>query len=118
MPGRRTTPQGYRRAIQLRKQPTPAESALWSLLRNGRLRGVSFRRQHAIGPYVADFCSPRHKLIIEVDGSPHRNVHERDAARTAFLESRGYRVLRFWNSRVLHDAEGVAQAIVEALQLT
>ena len=90
---------------------------LWAYLRDGRLRGVTFRRQHAIGPYVADFCAPRHKLIVEVDGGQHAERREQDAERTAFLASEGYRVLRFWNQDVLHNIEGVTAVIVEALQL-
>lgn len=64
----RGNPNTKRNAIELRKEPTPAESKLWSRIRNDQL-GVTFRRQHAIGNYIADFCSPKAKLIIELDGS-------------------------------------------------
>jgi very-short-patch-repair endonuclease len=79
----------------LRKTPTPAEAKLWEYLRGNKVAGVSFRRQHAIGPYVVDFCSPRQKLIIEFDGDLHGVQREYDAQRTAFLESQGYNVVRF-----------------------
>jgi very-short-patch-repair endonuclease len=95
MPSRRTTPKGYDHARQLRKQPTPAERLLWTHLRDNKLLGVSFRRQHAIGEYVTDFCSPKMKLIIELDGSPHQEQHIYDNQRTEYLSSQGYKVIRF-----------------------
>ena len=66
MPPRRTTPKGYENARKLRKEPTPAEGKLWAYLRGNKLNGINFRRQHAIGNYVPDFCSPKAKLIIDV----------------------------------------------------
>jgi very-short-patch-repair endonuclease len=110
MPPRRTTPFGYARACHLRKVPTPAEGKLWTYLR-GEVLGVNFRRQHAIGPYIADFCAPRRKLILELDGSQHLERQAYDAERTRFLESRGCRVLRFWNREVMNDIQGVLAAI-------
>jgi very-short-patch-repair endonuclease len=97
--------------------PTPAEAKLWAFLRRGQLGGVTFRRQHAIGRYVVDFCAPKLKLIVELDGSPHLRVAEQDAARTRELEAKGYRVLRFWNSQVATDMEGVSRALLDALKL-
>ncbi len=117
MPPRRTTPLGYEHGRLLRKEATPAEAKLWACLRKGRLRSVVFRRQHPIGPYVADFCAPRHHLVIEVDGSQHLQQEEADAQRTEFLISQGYRVLRFWNNQVMNDINAVAAAILDALQL-
>ena len=76
--------------------------------------GIHFRRQHAIDKYITDFCSPREKLVIELDGSQHGSAS--DAERTAFLERRGYRVLRFWNAQVLKDIEAVLIAIRQALE--
>jgi very-short-patch-repair endonuclease len=70
MPPRRTTPTGYKLARKLRKEPTPAERKLWSYLRGNKLNGINFRRQHAVGNYIPDFCSPKAKLIIELDGLP------------------------------------------------
>lgn len=110
MPPRRTTPTGYQKARQLRKELTPAERKLWAALRGEQL-GVSFRRQHAIGPYIVDFCCIKKKLVIEVDGSQHLEQVEYDNARTAFLATQGYRVLRFWNSEVQKDLNGVIRRI-------
>ena len=98
---RRSTSQTMRHANELRKEPSLAEARLWSRLRNHRLHRVGFRRQHAIGPYIADFCAPGRKLVIEVDGSQHLDQLEYDAQRTAYLAEQGYRVLRFWNHEVL-----------------
>ena len=73
--------------------------------------GVHFRRQHAIGQYIADFCAPRKKLIIELDGSQHLRQHEHDEERTRYLELHGYKVIRFWNNDVMNDMEGVIRSI-------
>jgi very-short-patch-repair endonuclease len=75
------------------------------------MKDVHFRNQHAIGNYVVDFCSPRRKLIIELDGSQHLEQEEYDAERTIFLEAKGYRILRFWNNQVMNDIEGVLRVI-------
>ena len=104
------------RAWELRQELTPAERKLWPYLRMLREQGVRFRRQHAIGPYVADFCAARQQLIVEVDGSSHIEQHERDDERTAYLKLHGYRVLRFWNSQVMNDIEGVLRAIMAAVK--
>ncbi len=104
------------RAGQLRQEMTPAEKRLWDAIRNNQLQGVSFRRSHAIGRYIADFCSPRQKLIIELDGNPHHTRQEADATRTQYLEALGYRVLRFWNSRVMEDLNGVLLEIRIVIQ--
>jgi len=106
------------RASELRNAPTDAEGKLWAYLRLKRLKGVRFRRQHAIGHYVVDFCSPEARLIIEVDGSQHLRQQEQDAERTAYLESEGYRVLRFWNKDIMNDIEAVAGRILEVLEGT
>ena len=115
MPAKRTTPKGYKQARELRKVPTPAEIKLWAYLRGGRLKGVKFRRQHAIGYYVPDFCSIKPKLIIELDGSQHLEQDEYDTERTAFFKSKGYRVLRFWNNDVLNDVNSVLKVILWTL---
>jgi very-short-patch-repair endonuclease len=77
--------------------------------------GIHFRRQHAIGKYIVDFCAPRKKLIIELDGSQHLEQRDYDAERTQFLEAQGYRVLRFWNSDVINTTDAVLQVIWNAL---
>jgi very-short-patch-repair endonuclease len=79
-------------------------------------KGISFSRQATIGPYFVDFACHQWRIVIEVDGSQHMARAGADAARTAFLESRGYRVLRFWNNDVLQQTEGVLAAIHEVLR--
>ncbi len=116
MPLPRTTPRGYDRARKLRKEPTPAEAKLWAALRNNQLDGVGFRRQHAIGQYIVDFCSPKKKLVIELDGGQHTELDEYDNQRTEFLESMGYRVMRFWNNEVMGDINSVLRAIHMAME--
>ena len=76
---------------------------------------VHFRKQHAIGNYIVDFCAPRKKLIIELDGSQHLEQQEYDAERTEFLKSKGYTVLRFWNNAVLNNMDSVLNVIWDAL---
>jgi very-short-patch-repair endonuclease len=106
----------YFRARQLRKEPTPAEAKLWAYLRRNQINGVYFRRQHAIGKYIVDFCSLRRKLVVELDGSQHLGQEEHDQERTAFLMTKGYSVLRFWNDQVLNDIQGVIRVIDLELQ--
>ena len=112
---KRTTPKMMHRAGELRKEPTPAEARLWAYLRVLREDGVRFRRQHSIGPYITDFCAPRIKLIVEVDGSQHLEQEEYDAERTVFLEAQGYQVLRFYNRDVMNDISGVMGVIQDAI---
>jgi very-short-patch-repair endonuclease len=116
MSQKRSTPIIMNRAAELRKEPTPAESILWAYLRKNQLNGVRFRRQHAIGPYITDFCSPRSKIIIELDGSQHLDNEEYDKSRTRYFYEKGYKVLRFWNNEVANDLNGVIQAIFNELE--
>ncbi|MDJ0950228.1 MAG: endonuclease domain-containing protein [Alphaproteobacteria bacterium] len=103
------------RARDLRKNPTEAEKLLWSRLRLRQIGGVRFRRQVPIGPYVVDFASHEAKLIIEVDGGQHASNQEMDGRRTRWLESEGYRVIRFWNNEVLANTEAVLHSIDDCL---
>ncbi len=103
------------RARRLRKQMTDAEKRLWSHLRRDGLDGNHFRRQKPVGPFVADFVCVARRLVIEVDGGQHAEHAGADARRTAFLERRGYRVVRFWNNEVLANTEGVLETIRIAL---
>ncbi len=103
-----------RRARDLRTNATEAEKKLWLHLRADRL-GVRFRRQFPIGPYFADFACPTQKLVIELDGGQHAERQDYDGRRTAFLTEQGYRVLRFWNTDVMKNAEGVVAAIANEL---
>lgn len=102
------------RARQLRRNMTDAERRLWSRLRRRKLHGRRFRRQHPIGPFIADFACPEEKLVIELDGGQHAERKEQDAARTRWLAARGYRVLRFWNNDVLTQTDAVVQVIAAA----
>jgi very-short-patch-repair endonuclease len=113
---KRSTPKLLHRAAEQRKEPTSAEAKLWFYLRTLREDGIHFRRQHAIGPYIADFCAPRYKLIIEVDGSQHLDQQDYDTDRTASLETSGYKVLRFWNTDVLNSIQDVMTQILQALE--
>jgi len=112
---KRTTPKIFARAKQLRREMTPAEIKLYGHLRAHRMGGVHFRPQHAIGNYIVDFCAPRKKLIVELDGSQHLEQEEYDEERTAFLKSKGYRILRFWNNDVINNIDSVLSMIYEAL---
>ena len=103
-------------ARRLRREQTDPEGILWHHLRARQMRGAKFRRQFPIGPYFADFCSTERRLIIELDGAQHVERSREDEVRTSFLESEGYRVLRFWNSQVLESAEEVLGAIDELLR--
>jgi very-short-patch-repair endonuclease len=111
MPPKTTTPRIMHHAGELRKQQTEAEAKLWSRLRAHRVSGVQFRRQHAIGNYIVDFCAPRRKLIIEVDGSQHLEQGEYDSKRTEYFQSKGFRVLRFWNNEVMSNIDSVMGVI-------
>ena len=86
---------------------------LWRVLRSRQHNGVKFRGKVEIDGYIADFLCSSQRLIIEVDGGQH--APDRDAARTAYLESHGFRILRFWNSDVLENLDGVWLRIDEAL---
>lgn len=115
MPPKRSTAKIMHRAGELRREPTPAEAQLWKYLRSRTLHGTHFRRQYAIDKYIVDFCAPRTKLIIEVDGSQHVDQREYDLERTEFLKSKGYRVLRFWNNDILNNIQGVMSVILQAI---
>ena len=113
---KRTTPKVFGHAKQLHCNMTSAEVKLWARLRAHRLEGIHFRNQHAVGNYVVDFCAPRKKLIIELDGSQHMEQEEYDKERTEYLESKGYTILRFWNNDVMRDIDCVICAIIQAME--
>ena len=100
---------------RLRHQATNAETKLWFALRDRRLGGFKFVRQEAIGSYVVDFVCREKRLIIEVDGGQHAD-NPRDLTRDATLRAEGYQVLRFWNSEILTNEDGVLTAILAKLQ--
>lgn len=99
----------------MRADGSAIEARLWEQLRNKRLSGVKFARQVVIGPYIADFVARFFKLIVELDGDSHGNQAEYDARRTAYLTQQGYRVIRFSNSEVVGNLNGVLELI--ALEL-
>jgi very-short-patch-repair endonuclease len=103
------------KARQLRRDQTDAEQTLWARLRDRQLCGAKFRRQHPVGPFVADFCCPQRKLVVELDGGQHAEEVAADHKRSRFLEEQGYRVLRFWNHDLLQNTEAVLERIAEAL---
>lgn len=103
------------RSRELRTNSTDAEKKLWRQIRNRQLEGIRFNRQVPIGPYICDFAARSHKLIVELDGGQHAEAASYDQARTRFLETRGYRVIRFFNNDVLQNIAGVMEAISLAL---
>jgi very-short-patch-repair endonuclease len=96
------------RARSLRANMTGAETRLWRALRRDQLNGVSFRKQHPIGPYTVDFYCSRLRLAVEVDGGQHAELRkEADERRTQWLAEKGVTVVRYWNNDVLSNLEGV-----------
>jgi very-short-patch-repair endonuclease len=104
------------RARDARRHPTTAEAALWQLLRNRRFAGYKFRRQHPVGPFIADFACLALRLVVELDGSQHVE-RVADVGRTEWLESEGWHVVRFWNNDVLNDAARVLDALFQSMAL-
>ncbi len=99
---------------ELRKNQTPWEQKLWRVIRNRGIGGLKFRRQVKIGAHVVDFCCLESKLVIELDGG-HHNEQEHmklDEIRKRQIESLGFKVLRFWNTEVDSNLEGIIQAIL------
>src|SRR4030065_2975750 len=115
MSPQKITPTPHQLAHDLRHNLTDTEARLWSYLRAHRLHNVHFRRQHTIGKYIVDFCAPRYKLIIELDGSQHLKNKAQDNERYSYLATKGYRILRFWNNEVSNSLEGVIIAIEQEL---
>ena len=100
---------------QLRKKMTPAEAFLWTQLKSRKLDKIRFTRQHSIGHYIVDFYCASEKLIIELDGQGHFNLEaqEYDRKRTVYLESFGYKVIRFENKMVFDYLPSVVMEIRE-----
>ncbi len=118
MPVRRGHVSGETRshARRLRREMTPAEKEIWRRLRDRGLFAVRFRRQYPIEPYIVDFCCAEAMLVIEIDGDTHADSGRRDDARTKRLEYLGYRVIRFTNSDVHRNRDGVLEAIRQAVE--
>ena len=104
-------------ARHLRRNFTPAEASFWILLHPLRQSGWHFRRQAPIGPYIVDFACKRSRLIVEIDGDSHYTDPgiARDTIRSAYLASRGYRILRFTNHDVLANPDGVFETVTTVL---
>src|SRR3954454_19440496 len=98
-------------ARTLRRNSTDVERLMWRLLRDRRFAGIKFRRQVAIGPYIADFASIQHQIAVEVDGGQHGGAS--DERRDVFLAARGWRVIRFWNNDVLQNRSGVLERLLQ-----
>ena len=98
-------------ARKLRQQATDAERMLWKYLRAHRMAGYKFRRQVVIEPYIVDFVCLEARLIVEADGGQHLEQVEGDLKRSVFLESLGYKVMRFWNHEILGDIHTVLERI-------
>ena len=99
------------KAKENRNNPTEAEAALWSQLRNKQLDGYKFRQQHLIGDFIVDFVCLSKKLVIEVDGGIHKETKEYDEERTKILADRGFEVLRFKNEEVLGDIDVILEQV-------
>ena len=100
------------KARHLRHQATDAEKKLWGLLRSRQLAKCKFRRQVSLGRFIVDFVCFEHRLVLELDGGHHQDQSAYDAQRTTWLESQGFRVLRFWNHQVLTEPTAVQEAIL------
>jgi very-short-patch-repair endonuclease len=105
-------------ARALRKRLTPQEVKLWVKLRELKPLGYHFRRQAPIGHYIVDFVSFRFQIVIEADGGQHGMPDDArsDQVRDAFLQSQGFKVLRFWNSDIDANLAGVIESILNALK--
>jgi very-short-patch-repair endonuclease len=102
-------------ARELRNNATTAERFLWRHLRRRQLNGCKFRRQRPVGPYICDFVCLEASVVVEIDGSQHVTQAPYDSKRDAFLRSRGFRVLRFWNGDVFAQTDAIVETIFEAL---
>jgi very-short-patch-repair endonuclease len=99
----------------MRREPTDAEQKLWSMLRGKRLAGWKFKRQEQVGDYIADFVCFAARVIVEADGSQHADSVG-DTERDTYLAGQGFRLMRFWNNEVLTNPDGVATALLAALE--
>ncbi|MBR6099018.1 endonuclease domain-containing protein [bacterium] len=101
-------------ARNLRKNATPQEATMWNLLRLHKFFGLEFRRQYPIGDYIVDFICREKKIIIEIDGGHHAELDNyiHDEVRTQLLESKGFKVVRFWNSEIDSNIDGVYERLM------
>lgn len=108
----------HRKARALRKTMPEAERRLWVRLRERQLGNFRFRRQHTIGPYIADFACIEAMLVVECDGEQHGadGARAHDAKRDAFMEHEGWTVIRFWNREIRDNMDGVLTTILDAAE--
>lgn len=102
------------RANELRRAATPPEQVLWSRLRDRRLDGFKFRRQHPIGPFVTDFYCPQARLVVEIDSIYHADQRAHDAMRDAWMDEQSIRVVRVSASELAKNEGGVLLLILRA----
>lgn len=100
-------------ARNLRKNQTDAENALWAVLRSRQFLDLKFKRQHPVPPYTVDFVCLENKLVVEIYGGQHAEDIDYDLARTDYLQSLGFKVVRFWNNEVLSNLDGTLEALKE-----
>ena len=108
-----------KRSRELRKNMTPQEQKLWEIIRKRQFFGYRFRRQFPIGVYIADFVCREKKIIIEIDGGQH-NTDENliyDNKRTEYLNSEGYKVIRFWNNDIDNNMSGVYEKLKDTFEI-
>ncbi|HEX8302422.1 endonuclease domain-containing protein [Sphingomonas sp.] len=104
------------RAKAMRKEATDAEVRIWLALKARRFADVKFRRQKVVGPYIVDFAARSPMLVVEVDGDTHADRGEYDHRRTRYLENQGYRVIRFTNSEVMTNFDGVLMELEHTIR--
>jgi very-short-patch-repair endonuclease len=103
-------------ARRMRHEPTDAERKFWFAVRGRKFDGYKFKRQYAVGPYIADFVCLEKRLIVELDGGQHTQQADYDAERTAYLQARGFHVLRVWNDDFLRTPGAILEGIWRALK--
>ena len=103
-------------ARQMRHEPTDAERKFWFAVRAHRFSGYKFKRQYPIGPYIADFVCLERRLVIELDGGQHAQRSDYDAERTAYLQTRGFCVLRYWNDEFLRNPDCILDDVWRVLK--
>lgn len=107
------------KARDLRRNSTLQEIKLWNILKNRQFYGYNFLRQYPIKPYIVDFICRKKKLIIEIDGGQHNQLNDilYDKQRTEFLNSLGYKVIRFWNNEIDNNIEGVYEILKSEFEI-
>ena len=105
------------KARYLRKNMTDQERKLWFILRNRQFYNYRFMRQFIIGNYIVDFVCSEKRIVIEIDGGQHSETEEYDKKRTDFLESKGYKVVRFWNNDIDGNLDGVYKKLEEIFRI-